>query len=38
MYVCAPSVYLMPVEDPGTGVLHSCEPPCEYWESSPGPL
>ena len=45
MYVCAPSVCLVPEEEleegvgsPGIGFIGGCEPPCKCWELNPGPL
>lgn len=44
LHVCAPQACLEPTkvkrgyQSPGTGIVDSCELPCQYWESNPGPL
>ena len=40
MCVSVPVGCLVPTEDrpPETGITHSCEALCEFWELNPGPL
>lgn len=39
IYMCVPSyVNASGMGPPGTEVTDSCEPPCGYWDSRPGPL